>query len=137
MGDAVNVFEKDLRHHQSGETDALPPHHLGVLEILRSSYGPHEVWSTPALPDEPRWVGDVVWLTAAGQAVTAGLQAAEDELKWIKRSRLFRTSRAFWRATGTGPVLSSSDKETAGSSPAESNGKSFRAGTPAQAEGAG
>ena len=107
---AANVFKQDLRHHHNRDAD-YPEHHRQLLQALRWSYGAHDPWSPPLLPDEPQWVSDVVCLTAAGQAVTAGLQMAQTELKWIKRSRLFRTSRALWRATGTGPVLSSSPEE--------------------------
>jgi hypothetical protein len=123
LADAAEVLEQDLRHHQSSENDQLSNHHREVLEILRASYGPHDEWSTPLLPDEPGWVDDVVWLTAAGLAVTASLDAARNELKWIKRSRLFRTSRAFWRATGTGPELSGTDQGETGRAAALSNGR--------------
>jgi hypothetical protein len=102
---AANVFEENLRHHHNRDAD-YPEHHRTLLEVLGRSYGAHDQWSPPVLPEEPRWVSDVIDLTAAGQAVTAGLQIAQTELKWIKRSRLFRTSRAYWRVTGTGPVLS-------------------------------
>jgi hypothetical protein len=107
---AANVFKQDLRHHHNDGAE-YPEHHRQLLQVLRQSYGAHDRWSPPQLPPEPQWVSDVICLTAAGQAVTAGLQMAQKELKWIKRSRLFRTSRAFWRATGTGPVLSSSPDE--------------------------
>jgi hypothetical protein len=108
---AANVFEENLRHHHNREAD-YPEHHRQLLEVLARAYGAHEQWSPPVLPEEPQWVSDVLSLAAAGQAVTAGLQMAQTELKWIKRSRLFRTSRAYWRVTGTGPVLSSAPYET-------------------------
>lgn len=108
---AANVFKQDLRHHHNREAD-YPEHHRQLLQVLARSYGAHDQWSPPVLPDEPQWVSDVVSLSAAGQAVAAGLQMAQAELKWIKRSRLFRTSRAYWRVTGTGPVLSSAPDET-------------------------
>jgi hypothetical protein len=104
---AANVFKQDLRHHHNGDAD-YPEHHRQLLQVLEGSYGAHDQWSSPVLPDEPQWVSDVICLAAAGQAVTAGLQMAQTELKWIKRSRLFRTSRAYWRVTGTGPAISSS-----------------------------
>ena len=103
---AANVFKQDLRHHQNREAE-YPEHLRQLLEVMRQSYGTHDQWSPPVLPEEPQWVSDVIWMTAAGQAVTASLEMAQTELKWIKRSRLFRTSRAYWRVTGTGPALSS------------------------------
>jgi hypothetical protein len=105
--DATDVVARGLRHY----SEDLPALSLRVevqplLEILRDHVGPHEKWSTPALPDEPAWVEDVIGLTWAGQAVTAAMQGAQDELKWVKKSRLFRATTALWRMTGTGPVLS-------------------------------
>jgi hypothetical protein len=133
---AVSVFEKDLRHHNREGIGVTPEPHSEMFDLLRSCSGAHASFTPPELPQEPAWVGDVLWLTAAGQAVTAGLQAAQWELKWIKRSRLFRTSRAFWRATGTGPVLSPSPDESTDDSPtdrandvARPNATSPRAGT--------
>jgi hypothetical protein len=102
---ATNVFEEDLRHHEDDGGDC-PAYHVELLDALQRTYGCHERWSAPVLPDEPPWIADTVWMAAAGEAVTARLEVAQTELKWIKRSRLFRTARTFWRATGTGPVLS-------------------------------
>jgi hypothetical protein len=123
---AVGVFEVGLRHHHrdDGPGALVAPCDPGVLDALRPSYGAHEHWLPPALPDEPAWVHDIISLTAAGQAVTASMQLAQQELKWIKRSRLFRTTRMMWRVTGTGPVLSrvpdedDSSSNANGSSPA-------------------
>ena len=38
--------------------------------------------------------------------MTTAMQTAQNELKWLKRSRLFRATTALWRVTGRGPVLS-------------------------------
>jgi hypothetical protein len=103
---AVDIFQPDLRHHREDGDTACPSPQLDLMEIVRRHAGFHEDWSPPALPDEPEWISDVIWLAAAGQSVTWELGVSQTELKWIKRSRLFRASRAFWRTTGTGPVLS-------------------------------
>jgi hypothetical protein len=74
--------------------------------------GAHESWSAPELPEEPIWVEDVISLSWAGQAVTAAMLSAQHELKWVKKSRLFRATHALWRMTGTGPVLSSFEESS-------------------------
>ena len=107
---AAAVLAGDLRHHgRIGPDVALEPEHRPLLEVLRASLGLHEKWAVPDLPEEPVWVEDVIGLSWAGQAVTAALQVAQDELKWVKRSRLFRATHAIWRATRMGPALSPAD----------------------------
>ena len=114
---AANVFKQDLRHHHNRDAE-YPEHHRQLLEILSHCYGTHDQWSPPVLSEEPQWVSDILDLNAAGQAVSAGLEMAQSELKWIKRSRLFRTSSAYWRLTGRGPVLSSDRRRARISQPA-------------------
>ncbi len=112
---ASQVPAGGLRHHGSAlPVAALEAEHQPLLGVLRASLGPHESWSTPALPAEPVWVEDVISLSWAGQAVTAAMQSAQNELKWLKRSRLFRATSAIWRMTGTGPVVSSVDESPDG-----------------------
>jgi hypothetical protein len=104
---ASQVPAGGLRHHGNAPAvAALEVEHRPLLSVLRASLGPHESWSTPELPEEPVWVEDVISLSWAGQAVTAAMHSAQDELKWLKRSRLFRAISAIWRMTGTGPVVS-------------------------------
>ncbi len=111
---ATGIFERDLQHHRRSSSDTtLESEQRPILEVLRGCLGVHEQWSVPELPAEPAWVSDVINLTWAGQAVTVAmettedeLKTAQDELKWLKRSRLFRATRAVWRMTGSGPVLS-------------------------------
>jgi hypothetical protein len=108
---ATRVLAHDLRHHRTATLPVtLESEQQPLLEILRSSLGGHDQWSIPELPAEPSWVEDVISLTLAGQAVAAAMQAAQQELKWVKQSRLFRATSALWRMTGTGPVLSPADE---------------------------
>jgi hypothetical protein len=51
-------------------------------------------------------VDDIIRLAAAGEMVTYANGAAQRELKWIKRSRLFAATRYIWRVTSSGPALS-------------------------------
>lgn len=105
---ASQVPAGGLRHHDNALPVApLEAEQRPLLGVLRAALGPHERWSTPELPEEPVWVEDVISLSWAGQAVTGAMHAAQDELKWLKRSRLFRATSAIWRITGTGPVVSS------------------------------
>jgi hypothetical protein len=105
--EATQVLQGDLRHHRKSslggslESDQQP-----LLEILSSRLGIHDKWSIPELPPEPVWVSDVISLTWSGQAVSVAMEAAQQELKWVKKSRLFRVTNAVWRMTGKGPVLS-------------------------------
>lgn len=119
VGEAAGVLEPSLRHYHSqdlGKTiidDSASVSGQGnVLDVLRESLGSHASWSAPAVGPEPPWVDDVIRLVAAGEAVTFANESARTELKWIKRSRLFRaTTRTWWRLTGTGPVLSPDPEE--------------------------
>jgi len=114
---AVGVLEGDLRHHRKPSVHVtLDSLQQPLLDLLRDSLGVHDEWSTPELPDEPSWVEDVISLFMAGQAATAAMQAAQRELRWVKKSRLFRATSALWRVTGTGPVLSpvNDDPDAAG-----------------------
>ncbi len=74
---------------------------------LLSHGGGHVRWSAPTLPDEPSWVADFIQLSAEGEMVAVARAAAENELKWIKRSRLFGVTKMMWRVTSSGPTLSS------------------------------
>jgi hypothetical protein len=104
---AAHVLQGELRHNRKSNSDTtLESEQRPMVELLRSCLGVHENWSTPDLPPEPLWVSDVIGLAWAGQAVTAAMQSAQHELKWLKRSRLFRATNALWRITGTGPELS-------------------------------
>jgi hypothetical protein len=105
---ATRVPAGSLRHHGSAlPTAPLEAEHRPLLGVLRGRLGAHGSWSAPELPEEPIWVEDVISLSWAGQAVTAAMLSAQHELKWVKKSRLFRATNALWRMTGTGPVLSS------------------------------
>ena len=107
---AAEVLAGELRHHgRARPAMSLESENQPLLSILVASLGLHEKWSVPELPEEPTWVDDVIRLSWAGQAVTAAMHAAQDELKWVKRSRLFRATHTLWRATGTGPALSPAD----------------------------
>jgi hypothetical protein len=109
---ASQVLQDDLRHHHESTVSAsLESDQQPLLDVLRSRLGAHEKWSIPELPPEPVWVSDVISLTWAGQAVTTAMETAQEELKWLKKSRLFRVTNAVWRMTGTGPVLSSGDEK--------------------------
>lgn len=116
---AAAVLTGDLRHQGKTRPDmALDSENQPLLDLLRASLGLHEKWAVPELPEEPLWVEDVIRLSWAGQAVTAALQVAQDELKWVKRSRLFRATHAIWRVTSTGPARSPADSlEADGPSP--------------------
>jgi Glycosyl transferase family 2 len=110
---AVAVLEPELRHHRrdnleprGAEKSSLLSSQRRVFETLTEYLGPHASWSAPPLGPEPPWVDDVIRLVAAGEAVTAAHQSAQEELRWIKKSRLFAPTRGFWRLTGRGPVLS-------------------------------
>jgi hypothetical protein len=104
---ATQVLAASLRHHGGDcSTTPLDAEHRPVLDVLRGCMGSHESWSTPELPEEPVWVEDVISLSRAGQTATAAMRAAQHELKWVKKSRLFRATHALWRMTGTGPALS-------------------------------
>jgi hypothetical protein len=105
--DASQVLKGDLRHHHESTVSASLESDLqALLDVLRSRLGAHEKWSIPELMPEPVWVSDVISLTWAGQAVTTAMESAQEELKWLKKSRLFRVTNAVWRMTGKGPVLS-------------------------------
>jgi hypothetical protein len=104
---AAQVLSRDLQHHREGRPDETLEKDLQPLfDVLRDRLGAHAAWSVPELPPEPGWVEDVIRLTWAGLAVTAAMQNAQHELKWVKKSRLFRATHALWRVTRTGPVLS-------------------------------
>ncbi len=110
---AARVLHGELRHNRrSNAQGTLESEQQPILEILRGRLGAHERWSQPELPPEPLWVSDVISLTWAGQAVTTAMQTAQHDLKWLKRSRLFRATNALWRVTGKGPVLSSVEEST-------------------------
>ncbi len=120
--DVARVIEGELRHHRKSSASApLESDQQPLLEVLRSRLGAHDRWSIPELPPEPLWVSDVISLTWSGQAVTAAMRSAQEELKWLKKSRLFRATSAVWRVTGTGPVLSLAD-EGFGATDPPSNG---------------
>ncbi len=107
---ATDVMAGTLKHHDRAlPVVPLESEHRPLHEVLRASLGVHETWSSPELPEEPVWVDDVISLSWAGQAVTAAMKTTQDELKWVKKSRLFRATHALWRITGTGPVLSPAD----------------------------
>jgi hypothetical protein len=104
---AARVLTHDLHHErETFPASTLEEDEQPLLAILRDRIGAHQEWSVPELPPEPGWVDDVIRLTWAGQAVTAAMQGAQHELKWLKKSRLFRATHALWRVTRTGPVLS-------------------------------
>lgn len=107
---ATHVPAAGLRHHGGDGTTALEAEHRPLLDVLRGCLGPHARWSTPELPAEPLWVEDVLGLSRDGQAAAAAMREAQHELKWVKKSRLFRATHALWRMTGTGPALSPVDE---------------------------
>jgi hypothetical protein len=110
--DAARVLQGELRHHRASDSGGcLESDHQPLLEILRGRVGAHRAWSTPELPPEPAWVSDVIGLTWSGQAVTTAMESVQHELKWLKKSRLFRATNALWKITGTGPVLSPATEE--------------------------
>ena len=87
---ATQVLTGDLRHHRARSVRrTLESEQQPLLDLLRASLGVHDQWSTPELPEEPSWVEDVISLTLAGQEVTAAMQVAQHELRWVKKSRLF------------------------------------------------
>jgi hypothetical protein len=111
--DAVHALEPELRHHRSDEDasirlaeEPLVAEQQAFSEALLTRRGGHAQWKLPALPDEPSWVDDFIRLSADGEMVVFARAAAENELKWIKRSRLFGTTRMVWRLTSSGPTLS-------------------------------
>lgn len=116
---AARVLREDLRHQRdlSPVASTLEGEHEQLLDVLRGAVGGHDRWSAPDLPAEPSWVDDVIDLTRSGQAVTAALLAAQHELKWVKKSRLFRATHALWRVTGKGPVLSTVEETSVGVAP--------------------
>jgi hypothetical protein len=124
---ATQVLTGDLRHHRGPSVGGtLESEQQPLLDLLRASLGVHDQWSTPELPEEPSWVEDVISLTLAGQEVTAAMQVAQHELRWVKKSRLFRATSALWRVTGTGPALSAVPDES-NAARATSNGASAAA----------
>jgi|HubBroStandDraft_1064217.scaffolds.fasta_scaffold15259_4 hypothetical protein len=106
VASASGILEPGLRYQRAdgGEDSTLADQERNVLQVLRSSLGPHESWSPPELPEERSWVEDVIELTRAGQAVLAALHFAQDEFKKVERSRLIRATQVWWRMTGRGPV---------------------------------
>jgi hypothetical protein len=115
---AAHVLQGELRHNRRSNSEGtLEAEQQPILEILRSRLGAHERWSEPELPPEPLWVSDVINLMWAGQAVTTAMQTAQNELKWLKRSRLFRATTALWRVTGRGPVLSAVEESSDAADP--------------------
>jgi hypothetical protein len=121
--DTARVLDGDLRHHRTTSASAsLEIDQQPLLEILRDRLGAHERWSMPELPPEPGWVSDVISLTWSGQAVAAALKSTQEELKWLKKSRLFRMTNAVWRVTGTGPLLSPAKEGAESSNPGTNGG---------------
>jgi hypothetical protein len=125
--DAVEALAPDLRHHRDHPDEDL----LALEAVLREqrefaaalvSHGGAETWSPPALPPEPGWVGDLIELVVAGEMVTFAQAATRRELRNIKRSRLFGATRAFWRATSTGPALSDDPEDTGAAPSAATSG---------------
>jgi Glycosyl transferase family 2 len=110
--EAVAAFEPELRHHRTDDQAIRQTEQQLVAEQQRfakalvSHRGGHAQWNPPELPEEPSWVGDFIELSADGEMVAFARAAAEKELKWIKRSRLFGATKTFWRITSSGPTLS-------------------------------
>jgi hypothetical protein len=114
---AVEALAPDLRHHRDRDDEDHP----ALEAVLREQrefaaalvrHGGAETWAPPPLAPEPGWVGDMIGLVASGEMVTFAEAAARRELRNIKRSRLFGVTRAFWRATSTGPALSDDPEDT-------------------------
>jgi hypothetical protein len=133
LEDARSALEPDLRHHrtesaaeQDLNTNSLLTESRRFLHILTEHLGDRATWSGANIPPEPAWVGDVLGLVAAGEMVTFANAGAQRELKWIKRSRLFRVNRLVWRVTSSGPMLSTTTPTTDSSSDA-SRGRSISA----------
>ena len=105
--EAVDSFEPELRHHRSDDVieSGLVDEQRGFVEELLRRPGAHTSWSPPSLPHEPPWVDDFVRLSASGEREALARTAAQNELKWIKRSRLFGATRMFWHLTRSGPTL--------------------------------
>ncbi len=112
IDDAVEAFAPELRHHRAdpgGMPEAVPilvSEQREFFDALRTRRGGHEHWSLPPGPDEPSWVHDILQMATFGEITDFERQAAQDELKWIKRSRLFGATRTIWRVTASGPTLS-------------------------------
>jgi hypothetical protein len=111
--DAVDALEPELRHHRSDEDATIRPaeeplvaQQQAFAEALLIHRGGHAQWRMPVLPEEPSWVDDFVQLSADGEMVVFARAAVENELRWIKRSRLFGATRTVWRLTSSGPTLS-------------------------------
>jgi hypothetical protein len=123
IDEAVDAFEPELRHHRSddgAEPLLVADQRAFAAELLRVRGG-HNRWSPPSVPDEPSWVDDFIQLSADGEMVTFARVAAENELRWIKRSRLFGATRMVWRVTSSGPTLSPFPEDDT-TEPAVSNG---------------
>jgi hypothetical protein len=105
---AVDAFEPELRHYRS-DAEAEPllvAEQRALAEELERLRGGHNRWSPPTVPEEPSWVDDFIQLSAQGEMVASAQVAAENELRWIKRSRLFGATKMVWRMTSSGPTLS-------------------------------
>lgn len=115
--EAAAVIEPELRHHgrEGAErtSDVLAAQMGEHFESVRRLRGAHRTWAEPGLGDEPEWVEGILQLVRAGEAVTFAELAGAEELKWIKRSRLFAANRALWRVTGRGPKLSAGPRPVA------------------------
>jgi hypothetical protein len=105
---AIEAFEPELRHHRSDDDvdPSLVAEQRAFAEVLLGRRGGHTHWSPLSVPEEPTWVGDFIQLSEDGEMVVFARAAAENELKWIKRSRLFGATKMVWRMTSSGPTLS-------------------------------
>ena len=112
IDDAVEAFAPELRHHradpdvESGTVPILVSEQRAFLDVLRAGRGGNQIWSPPQGPDEPSWVDDILQMVAFGEITEFERQVAHNELKWIKRSRLFGATKAIWQVTASGPTLS-------------------------------
>ena len=125
---ALAALEPDLRHHKN-DTDeqairasTLVSEQRDFARAVLSRRGGHAEWSRLDAPPEPAWVQDVIGLERDGEMVSFAMARAEDELKWIKRSRLFSATRTLWRLTATGPALSNGPLPPSGTAPSPPSG---------------
>ena len=131
---ALTALEPALRHHTSDSDDevirtsALVSEQREFASVVLSRAGGHADWSRLDVPPEPAWVDDVIGLERSGEMVSFARTRAENELKWIKRSRLFTATKTFWRLTATGPALSDDEPAPPGTGQSSASGTSARPG---------
>jgi hypothetical protein len=100
---AASSVNPELRHHTGDIAtpyDGLLSECHDLLSDLLKRAGPHISWDLPVLPDEPRWVDDVIQLRQEAAQLQRQAWEAQHELYWIKRSRSYRLASSIWQRRG-------------------------------------